>query len=124
MTILTELLEKVKNNPLDAQMKEICDKIQEEEELNFKDFKKDKPVGPNIFLAILVPGLTKKEINFVCLEREFPGVYLVSLWSQMISEEEGKTAAKRRIKVWECRETAAQKILEFYSKTFKFIKGE
>jgi len=127
MTILTELLEKSKDNPLDAQMKEICDKIQEEEELNFKNFKNEKPIGPNIFLAILVSGLTKNEINFLCLEREFPGVYIVSLWSKIIypnSDGGYKSTANKRIKVWECKENTTQKILEFYSKTFKFIKGE
>ena len=121
MTILAELLEKTKDNPLDTQMKEICDKIQEEEELNFKDLKGEKPIGPNIFLAILVPSLTKNEVNFVCLEREFPGVYIVSLWSKQLTTA---TSSNKRIKVWECKENNVKKILEFYSKTFKFIKGE
>lgn len=129
MTILAELLEKTKDNPLDAQMKQICDEIQEEEELNFKDLKNEKPVGPNIFLSVLVPGLTSIEINFLCLEREFPGVYIVTLWSKFVSKDvgisaQGKTTANKRIKVWECKENTTQKILEFYSKTFKFIKGE
>ena len=124
MTILAELLEKTKDNPLDAQMKQICDEIQQEEELNFKDLKNEKPVGPNIFLSILVPGLIKSEINFLCLEREFPGVYIVTLWSKTLSANSVSWPVNKRIKVWECKETTTQKILEFYSKTFKFIKGE
>ena len=118
MTILSEVLEKVKNDPLDAQMKVICDEIQKEEEEKFKVLKDKKPVGPNIFLSISVPNLTKNELNFLCLEREFPGVYITSLWSKI-----GDKSIKR-IKTWECKENSSQKILEFYSKTLKFIKGE
>jgi hypothetical protein len=124
MSTLTEILDKVKKLPLDEQMKQICDKIQEEEELNFKDLKSHKPVGSNIFLAINVPPLSENEINFLCLERDFPGVYIASLWSKVGSKDTKVYSTNKRIKVWECKENTTQKILEFYSRTLKFIKGD
>jgi hypothetical protein len=122
--ILEDMLKKVKDFPLDDQLKHFCDEIQKEEEEKFKDLKNEKPVGPNIFLSILVPGLTKNEINFLCLERDFPGVYITSLWSKPIDKDEKIKKTIKRIKVWECKENTAQKILEFYAKAHKFIRSE
>jgi len=121
MTILSELLNQVKNNPLDEQMKKVCDEIQTEEEEKFKILVKEKPKGPNIFLAILIPEMTRNEINFLCLEREFPGSYIISLWSRKRGSTE---QVMKRIKVWDCKEKTLQKILESYSKILKFMKGD
>jgi hypothetical protein len=124
MSNLSEMLDKINKLPLDEQMKQVCDKIQEEEEVNFETIKKQKPIGPNIFLSINVPSLTENEINFLCLERDFPGVYIVGLWSKQYPVPDGYVSSNRRIKVWECKENTVQKILEFYSKVLKFIKGD
>jgi len=124
MTVLSDLLEKVKNNPLDDQMKHICDQIQVEEEEKFKVLAKEKPKGSNIFLAILIPEITKNEIDFLCLERDFPGSYIISLWSKQRLKDGTDLGTIKRVKVWECKEIYVQKILESYSKILKFMKGD
>jgi len=81
MKIIDDLLEKVKEMPFDSQVKFICDKIQEQEDSVVED-KEIKPKGPNIFLSVQVPGITNKDICFLCLERESSQKYIVSMWSK------------------------------------------
>jgi len=120
-TLFEEILEKTKALSLDEQLKQICDKIQQEEESKFSDFIKEKLVGPNVFLSLKVPGMTGRETCFLCLEREFVGKYITSLWTKPHNER--KTSLKRT-KVWEIKENSATKILETYGKHFKFMRGE
>jgi len=81
MNLIDNLLEKVKDLPFDDQVKIICDKIQEEEDLKIID-KDLKPKGPNIFLSLQVPGITEKDICFLCLEREASQKYIISIWTK------------------------------------------
>jgi hypothetical protein len=122
--MLEEILEKTKTLPTDDQLKQICDQIQKEEEEKFRDYLGEMPKGPNMFLAIWVPGITGKELCYVCLEREFPGKYLVTLWSKLSEKSIIKKKSLIRTKVWEVKESAPKKILEEYAKILKFMRGK
>ena len=125
MSMLDDILEKTKSLPVDEQLKQICDQIQEEEQKKFNEgVLDDMPVGPNIFLSIQVPGITGKETCFVCLEREFPGQYITGLWSKVINKNKENKKPIKRTRVWEIKETSAKKILESYAKILTFMKGK
>lgn len=124
MTILEDLLEKTKSLPVDEQLKQICDEIQKEEQEKFKVLIKEMPVGPNIFLSIVAPGITGKERCFICLEREFPGQYIATLWTKIIEKEGEIKKQLKRTKVWEIKESQPKKILEAYAKILNFMKGK
>jgi hypothetical protein len=125
MTILSEIIDKTKNLPIDEQLKQICDAIQKEEQESwFEEVKNDIIKGPNIFLSILVPGITGKETCFLCLEREFPGKYITSLWSKINDSNREIKKTMKRTKVWEIKETEPKKILENYAITLKFMRGQ
>jgi hypothetical protein len=124
MTILDELLEKTKTLPVDEQLRQVCDDIQAEEQLKFKDFVIEMPTGPNIFLSIMVPGVTKKEICFVCLEREFPGQFIASFWTKMKDKENANKKPIKRMKVWEIKESIPKKIMQSYADKLNFMRGK
>jgi hypothetical protein len=81
MKPIEELLDSTQKLPFDEQVKFICDKIQEDEDLKIidKDF---KPKGPNIFLSVQVPGITANDICFICLERERKENFIISIWTK------------------------------------------
>lgn len=120
MTMLDELVEKVVKLPIDEQLRQVCDKIQIEEQEKFKDVIKFMPVGPNIFLSVSVPEMSGKEVSFLCLEREYPGQYISSLWTKNVGDV---NKSIKRMKVWEIKDTAPKKILEAYAKLLKFKRG-
>jgi hypothetical protein len=101
----------------------MCDEIQKEETAGKED--DIAPKGPNIFISLEVPGRTKKEIAFLTLERESPSKYLVVLYTTLKSQLQtmDDISLKRR-KVWEIEEIRPEKILTFYAKHFKYMKGE
>lgn len=81
MKSIEELLESTKNLSFDQQVKFICDRIQDEEDP--KIVNKDlKPKGPNVFLSVQVPGITSKDICFLCLERERKENFIISIWTK------------------------------------------
>jgi len=124
-SLLEEIIKKTSTLPQDQQIKQICDQIQKEEEENSDEkLFEEKPTGPNIFLSILIPGITGKEICFICLEREFPGKYITSMWSKIYDIDIKNKRSIKRTNVWEIKETDPKKILEFYAKILKFMKGE
>ena len=69
MTILQTLLNEIKSKDLTQQVREICEKIYEEEKVKFQ-YPEIEPIGPNIFLAVEVPGKTDSQIGYLTLERE------------------------------------------------------
>lgn len=119
MSILNSLLEEVKNKnlDLDTQLKIICDNISEEEK---NEEKTDVPEGPNIYLAIEVPGITSRDLCYVCLERESRGKFIVSLWSK----QKGRDTPIKRTIVWEVKEDTTEKILSFFADKVSFMRGE
>ncbi len=123
MSILEEILSKIPNLTADEKIKQICDQIIKEEESKFEN-KLDKPEGPNIFLALEVPGITRKEICFITLERDFPGKFVVALWAKIKEKPEQEKKSMKKTRVWEINETDVKKILKEYVKIVKFMKGE
>jgi len=120
--ILETLLNEIESNDVDQQVREICDKIfdEEKEKGNIKHFN-NLPSGPNIFLALEVPGRTKEEVAFLALEREMSQRYIIVLWTN--ARKKGLDNMKRS-KATEIRENEAGKIVKEYVKIFKFMKGE
>lgn len=119
MSILKTLIDDARkeNLDLDSELRVICDTISEEEKNNSRDI----PTGPNIYLAIEVPGITKRDICFVCLERESRGKFIASLWSK---QNLGSTTPIKRTVVWEIKEDKAERILGFFADKVAFMRGE
>ena len=119
MGIIEELLENFESVKVDHQVKELCDKIFDEEKDKIKHLD-ILPKGPNIFLALEVPGRLSQEISFLCLEREAQATYIVTVWSK----SQGLKPILRT-KVWEIKEyNKPDKILIEYAKKIKLMRGE
>jgi hypothetical protein len=117
MPVLNELLQMVSKSELDEQVKQICDEIMKEEKPKFTN-PFDEPIGSNIFLAVQYND--KKNVSFLCLEREAKEKYIISQWSR----PKNATILKRK-KVWVVEDYGkAEKILKFYAETLKYVRGE
>lgn len=116
--LFDELLAELDGSDVDEQVKIICDTITEEEIKRIDSYL--GPKGANIFLS-LPAGSDKKDYFFVCLEREAPESYIVSHWSKKASQLDSPL---KRINVWPVDEKNPKKILDSYSKWYKFVKGE
>lgn len=129
MGIIDILLSEVqiKNSEMPEQVRQICDKIMEQEKGTCK-YEKLAPTGGLIFLALEAPGRNDKEIGFLTLEREdiekYVAVYY-TLEKHRINEKDlEKSIPPRRRKVWEINEFKPQKILTQYAMKLKFLRGE
>jgi len=124
MNILRELLNEIKTDDNLEKIRILCDQIFEEEKPNQK-YPEKRPVGPNLFLVLEVPGSLQNEIGFLGLERESEGVYLVILFtsSQINIDSEFPHIIKRK-KVWEINDDRPEKILTTYAKHYKILIGE
>ena len=129
MSILSDLISKIKTSDLVEQMRILCDQILEQESGDMK-YIDQRPQGVNIFLCLQVPGSTKKDIGFLALERDNEDLWLVSFWS--ISEVQLKaskydaaiSSGPRKKKNYEIKDHRPEKILTEYGKLFKFYNGE
>ena len=131
MGIIETLIEEIGSSDKSLQMKKICDEIFGEEEdkfeyINLVNYLMD---GPNTFLTIEVPGRTKKEICFVCLEREFYEEFVIAIWSlikkDFINREgEYDVSSLRRVQAWKIKDSSVKEILKEFAKTVKFMRGE
>jgi len=123
LTILQSILAEIKTDDKTQKVRELCDQIQKEEQTNITHIKQ-LPKGPNIFLALEVPGRTKKEIAFLTLERETADLYLTILYSMSIAQISKDDSSLKRQKVWEIPDDRPEKILTHYAKQYKFLRGE
>ena len=127
MTILQKMLKQIKSDDLTQQIREVGDKIYEEEKPTFK-FPNQEPQGANVFLAVEVPGRYKKELGFLTLERQSEELYLAVFHTIEIKrlnlEDPEKSPMPRRQKVWEIDENKAEKILTNFAKIYKMLRGE
>jgi hypothetical protein len=129
MSILRDLIDKMKTNDATEQIRILTEQIFTEEtpQMKYIDF---RPQGANIFLALQVPGHTKKEVGFLCLERETEDLWIASYWTipeKLIEEKievEEKEAAPRKKKVIQINDHRPEKIVTEYAKLFKFYNGE
>jgi hypothetical protein len=119
--ILDELLEEIKRDSLDEQIRKLCDQITLEE-IGDKEFQKkyDGPKGPNIFLSLKCTEIDNNDI-FVCLEREHSQTYIVSEWRRL----KKKGCPLKRVAIKEVGNIKKPKsVLKVYATKYKFVKGE
>lgn len=119
MTVLQELLDELKGDDNTDIVRQMCDRIAKEEKRNIENHL-SLPQGPNIFLALEVPGRTKTEIAFLCLERENEDKYLAVMF---VKPKRGNKPLKRQ-RVWEINDHRPVKILTEYAMKYKFLRGE
>jgi hypothetical protein len=140
-TIIEALIEKIKNDraisgkDLTTSLREICDKVYEEESAKFTKEEKDlytmklAPRGPNILLCLPVPGRTQNEIGFLTLERDFftePKIssdpeFFIVFW---VTNKSSEIKPLKKIKVIKVGEYNPLKIISFYAKTISYCRGE
>lgn len=120
MGILEELMDEIDSEEVSQQLRELCDKVSDEENKHIEHLV-DLPKGPNIFLALEVPGRTRDEMAFLSLDRELPENYIAVLWTK---RKKLTDAALRKTKTWEIDESKANRILREYIRLVKFMKGE
>ena len=119
--ILDDILELVKSDPIDEQIKKICDKIIEEEIGDIECQEKyTGPKGPNMVLSLKAIEFQGNEI-FVCLEREAYGKYIVSEWRR--SSKKGSPLKRVKSNIVPSSKKA-KTILKVFGTTYKFVKGE
>ena len=129
MGIIDLLLKEIdtKNSDLTEQMRQLCDKIMEEEKDKSK-YQTLAPKGGLVFLALETLGRNDNEIAFLTLEREDEDKYVAvyySLEKERINEENLEdTIPLRRRRVWEINEFKPKKILTQYAMKLKFLRGE
>ena len=123
MAILEQLIAELKTDDKTQQVRELCDQIIKEEGPNIKHIQ-HLPSGPNIFLALEVPGRTTKEVAYLTLERESEELYLTVLYTIPLTQVHNNQASLKRQKVWEIKDNRPQKILTQYAKVNKHLRGE
>ena len=123
MTILEQIISELKTKNTLQQMMELCSNISEEESVNLKHPEK-LPVGPNIFLSIEVPGQTKRRIDYVTLEREDEGTWIVVLYSILKKNYTAVDEYPKRRKTFVINDHRPVKILTAFAKKVKHFKGE
>lgn len=117
-TILDDLLENIKEDELDSQIKIICDQIQQEEdEKGFNESSEFRPDYPNIFL-VLDAKKANNSYNYVTLEREIPGKYIIGLWNKSTVNEK----STKRVNAWDVKEVKPKKIIQEFAKVYKIYK--
>lgn len=123
MSILEELLSKLSKLPIDEQVKQICDKITEEEKSKI-EHNLFIPKGPNIFLALEVSEQDIGSFSFLCLERESEGKYIISLRNFSKKRIKNENEYARKVKVWDLREDKTERILSEYARKYKYLNGD
>ena len=127
MTILEELFKEVGANNLTEQVRAVCEKIYKEEQPTFK-YPEVEPKGPNIFLAVEVPGKTNKQTGFLTLEREseeeYVAVFYLADSKKVVKGDRDNSVKPRRSKVWEINENKAERILTRFAKICKTLRGK
>lgn len=116
--LLDELISQTSKNEKDEQMRIICDEIMKEEIKEPQDY--EGPDGPNIFLSLPVEVSKSKWENYICLERESKGVYIISHWTCLKSSE----APPKRFKAWPSKHDEIKRILKEFTERIAFLKGE
>lgn len=123
MSILQEILNGLKTTDKTQQVRELCDKI-EKEEKGSHSHPERLPKGPNIFLALEVPGRMKREVAYLTLERESEDLYLAILYTLPLSKLRDQDYGLKRQRVWQIEDHRPEKILTEYAKVNKFLRGE
>ncbi|MFW9871822.1 MAG: hypothetical protein ACFFG0_01885 [Candidatus Thorarchaeota archaeon] len=126
MGILEQLLSEIKTPDLTQQVREICDKITEQEQSK-QEYTNLTPKGATVFLSLEAPGRNDKEVGFLSLEREDEETYVIvyhTIEKHRIDPDDPELISPRRRKVWVVNEIKAEKILTAYAKKLKMLRGE
>jgi hypothetical protein len=121
--ILQQLLSELKTDDNTQKVRELCDQIAKEEKQN-QQHSDHLPIGPNIFLALEIPGRTSKEIAYLTLERETADLYLTVLYTIPLLQMRMPDSSLKRQRVWEINDHRPEKILTEYAKINKYLRGE
>jgi uncharacterized protein with ACT and thioredoxin-like domain len=125
MTIISDILSEIKTNDNHQALRELCDKIIDEEKRNITSVaRKFIPDDPNIFLYTEIPN--NKYIKFLYLERDFESGFVVKLVQVLRSVAiKNKDISLKLVKTWEIRlEDRPNKIIGKYFEIYKFLLGE
>ena len=128
MTVLDDLLRNYKPPQKIQIVREICDKIFEEEKPKFRRPINLRPTGPNIFLALECPE-TATNVVYLCLEREEMNSFILSIWNikkNNITDEIVDPPSLKRVASTTQLDSSldAEGIMKEYVKKFKYMKGE
>ena len=113
MRILEGILLELKEEELDIQVFEICNRIQEEEDPPNETL---APKNTSIFLCLEYNNSNENEIKFLTLEREIPNKYFIGFWCSKNDKQ------VKRIKSIDINERKAEEILKAFAKTYKSEK--
>ncbi len=120
LTILDTILNNIKEDDVDVKIIELCEKIQKEEDEKYPPkYPQFFPDHPNIFLALEVTSQIKNQLNYITLERELPGKYIVCLWMKKLNEENKPTM---KVNSWSIKEETPKKIIIEFAKIYKIYK--
>lgn len=122
--ILNDILNEIPSDDLIIQVKEICNKIFEEEKSNINiNSLKILPEGANIFLALEVPPKNKGMTSFLTLERDPIDEFVCNYYSIKISDiKNGRSL--NRYQSHKIEGLSAKKIITEYAKLLKTYRGE
>ena len=126
MGVLRDLLKELKGDTNLEKMRQMCDRIANEERENIKHVH-ILPKGPNLFVVLEVPGRIKEEIAYLALERESEDVWLSVLFTTTVKEftfRDRTPPSIKRQRVWEINDSRPEAILTEYAKRYKFLRGE
>jgi len=125
VSLLRTIIEQMEKDGKDnlQKIRELCDQISKEEAENITH-ETHLPKGPNIILALEVPGRTSKEVAYLTLEREGPALFLACLYTIPLLQIRMPDSSLKRQKVWTIEEERPEKILTEYAKKYKFLRGE
>lgn len=128
MSLIEELLKGIQSSETDEQVKILCDQIFEEEKGKIEHIT-FLPQGPNVFLALEVPGRRSTEVAFVSLEREASKQFIIVVWTtkkQLLATHSGKDEpiSLKKQRAVEIIEDRPEKILREYAKFVRYMKGE
>jgi Mg2+/Co2+ transporter CorB len=126
MGIIDQLLKEIPSDDITIQIKEMCNKIWEEEKDKIKKYHHVLPSGANIFLALQVPAKAKRDVSFLTLERDPMDEYISNYYS--IKETDIQKAdlpqMPRRYQSHRLEGRSSKKILIEFAKLVKFYRGE
>jgi len=121
LSLLSELLKEIGDDPVVTQVKKICDKIFDEEKEGMKNLE-EAPKGGNTFLSLQVEYRIN-EISFLSLEREAPQTFIAVLYSRKVKSLE-KHLVLKRIKVWDINQYVPKRIIKEYACLLKYVNVE
>lgn len=123
MTILAKILSEIKTEDDVEKVRMLCDQINKEEYPNI-EVPVRLPSGPNIFLALQVPGRRQKEIAYLTLEREFGNKFVIVFYTLNAIDISNQDVALKRQMAFPIEDERPEKILTSFAKTYKHYRGE